>query len=216
MYIRSFGRRLTSSSNRGLSRDFAQLVSDIPDHGDLVHAEAMQGMVEEIIHSDTLTTYLTATNSGSGLGKITFVHSIPRYSAGFSGINALHNQMLGLLGEMRDDQLPMLLKFNGDPTENLVHALIYGGRDGANGRTSRYIFCDWHGNTPPTSGYGGTRGGGGVDMNLSNSCPIPLAWTPYFMDFRAPTEAVHMARLLVASLEDVTHRMQAAPLLDWM
>jgi hypothetical protein len=81
----------------------------------------MRSIAEEIIHSDTLTTYLTATNFGSNMEKIMAVHSIACYSMGFGGSNALHGQTLGLLGEMRDDQLPMLVKFNPDPAENLAH-----------------------------------------------------------------------------------------------
>jgi hypothetical protein len=57
---------------------------------------------------------------------------------------------------------------------------------------------------------------GGVAMNLSNFCPLPLAWAPYFIDFKTPYEALEMARRLVASLDNATHRTQADPLLDWM
>jgi hypothetical protein len=50
---------------------------------------------------------------------------------GFSGSNALHSRTLGLLGEMRDGQLPMLVKFDpdlggGEPGP----CPIYGGCDG--------------------------------------------------------------------------------------
>jgi hypothetical protein len=54
-------------------------------------------------------------------------------------------------------------------------------------------------------------------MNLSNLCPtILLVWAPYFMDFKAPFEALKMGKALIATLEDVAQRTQAAPLLDWL
>ena len=36
---------------------------------------------------------------------------------------SVHGHMLGLLGEMRGDQLPMLVRFDKDPTQNFMHAL---------------------------------------------------------------------------------------------
>ena len=53
-------------------------------------------------------------------------------------------------------------------------------------------------------------------MNMVNLCPIPLAWAPYFLDFKSPHEALAMGRLLVATLVEATERTQAAPLLDWL
>jgi hypothetical protein len=66
-------------------------------------------MIDEVINSDTLITYLTVSNRWN--------------SAGFGGSNALHGQVLALLGEMVGLELPMLVKFVDDPVENLVHGL---------------------------------------------------------------------------------------------
>jgi hypothetical protein len=60
-----------------------------------------------------------------------------------------------------------------------------------------------------------TTAQGGVEMNLSNFCPIPLAWAPYFLHFKPPYKALEILRVVVASLDDVTHPTQVlAPLLD--
>jgi hypothetical protein len=197
----------------GLDRSFNRLVHNVPLDGDPGHDEAMLMMVDEIVNSDTLTTYLTATNFGAGEVKISVIHSIARYSAGFGGSNALHGQTLGLLGEMREDKLPMLVKFNPDPAENLAHALtmeeVTVPPDAALGS---YF-------TTPTATYlipQVTTAQGGVEMNLSNFCPIPLAWAPYFLDFKEPYEALQVGHLLVASLNDATQRARASPMLDWM
>jgi hypothetical protein len=56
-----------------------------------------------------------------------------------------------------------------------------------------------------------TAAQGGVEMNLSNLIPIPLAWAPYFMDFKSPYEALEMAQLLIASLDNVTHWTMLLP-----
>jgi hypothetical protein len=58
---------------------------------------------------------------------------------------------------------------------------------------------------------------GGINMNLSNLCPIPSAsWVPYFMDFKAPFKALKMEKLLIATLDTVEQRTRVAPLLDWL
>jgi hypothetical protein len=56
----------------------------------------------------------------------------------------------------------------------------------------------------------------GIDMNLSNLCPIPLAWAPYFMDFKVPFDALQMGKMLIATLNDVAQQTWASPLLDWL
>jgi hypothetical protein len=113
----------SGSISKSLGRGFARLVDNVPLDGDPGHEEAMKEMADEIVNSDSLTTYLTATNFGQDAVKITVLHSIARYSAGFGGSNALHGHTLGLLGEMREDQLPMLVKFDKDPSEDLIHGL---------------------------------------------------------------------------------------------
>jgi hypothetical protein len=57
---------------------------------------------------------------------------------------------------------------------------------------------------------------GGVNMNLQNLCPIPMAWVPYFLDFKAPRKALQMGKLLMGTLTSVAKQNRVAPLLDWL
>jgi hypothetical protein len=109
--------------SREMERGFNRLVDNVPAAVDAGYEEAMRGMTDEIVHSDTMVAYLVATNTPHGEVRITVIHSIARYSAGFGGSNALHGHTLALLGEMVDGQLPTLVKFDQDPQEDLAHAL---------------------------------------------------------------------------------------------
>jgi hypothetical protein len=57
---------------------------------------------------------------------------------------------------------------------------------------------------------------GAVNMNMACLCPIPIAWAPYFLDFKSPHEALQMGRNLLATMGDVVDRDRAAPILDWL
>jgi hypothetical protein len=57
---------------------------------------------------------------------------------------------------------------------------------------------------------------GGVNMNLANLCPIPIAWAPYFLDFKTSWDALQMGRILMGTLTTVADQNQTAPLLDWL
>jgi hypothetical protein len=203
----------SASISNGLDLGFTRLVEDVPNFGEDGHEEAMKEMADEIINADTLTTYLTATNFGHAGAKISVIHSIARYSAGFGGSNALHGHTLGLLGEMREDQLPMLVRFDKAPLENLEHSLIM---EEVVVPTAALVDGYFATATATHLMPQVTTAQGGVEMNLSNLCPIPLAWAPYFMDFKEPYAALEMARMLMASLDSAAHRTLAAPLLDWM
>ena len=58
------------------------------DHAN--YAAFMWNMMDEIMASDTLVTYLTATNVEYGQPKVTTIHSIGKYRVGFGGSNTLH------------------------------------------------------------------------------------------------------------------------------
>jgi hypothetical protein len=175
--------------------------------------EVMRGMTDEIIHSDTLVTYLTVTNIGNNVVRVTVMHSIARYSAGFGGSNALHGQTLALLGETVGNQLPMLVKFMEDPAEDLPHALAMEAVVVPSEiQVTTYFANPAAENLLP----GAPVAQGGVAMNLANMCPIPLAWAPYFLDFKTPHAALQMGHALIATLGTVAHRTRAAPLLDWL
>jgi hypothetical protein len=175
--------------------------------------DAMQEMRDDVLNSDTLIPYLVTTNIGNDVVRITVIHSIARYSAGFGGSNALHGQTLALLGETVGAQLPMLVRFLADPTEDLVHAL---GMEEVtvplDTQVDTYFATPAAENLmPPT-----TVAQGRVDMNLANLCPIPLAWAPYFLDFKAPYDALKMGRALMGTLDNVEQRTCASPVVDWL
>jgi hypothetical protein len=179
---------------------------------DAGYADAMRTMTDEIINSDMLTTYLVATNICNNKVQVTVAHSIARYSAGFGGSNALHGQVLALLGETVGDQLPMLVKFVDQPGEDLSHALAMEEVTVPSEiQVATYFTNPAAENLMPAT----TVAQGGVDMNLSNMCPIPLAWAPYFLDFKEPRAALEMGHALVATLGTVEHRTRAGPILDW-
>jgi hypothetical protein len=80
-----------------LELGFNRLVDDIPATNAVDYEDIMREMTDEIIHSDTLVTYLVATNICNNVVQVTMAHSIARYSAGFGGSNALHGGTLALL-----------------------------------------------------------------------------------------------------------------------
>jgi hypothetical protein len=146
-----------------------------------------------------LVTYLTATNIGHDAVRITKVHSIHRYSARIGGSNALHGATLALLGEMVGSQLPMLVKFYPDPTENFAHALKLEGVT-----VPTDVMVDAYFSLPTAENLVAqpTVAQGTLDMNLANFCPIPLAWAPYFLGNKSPYEALITVRKLVATMTD--------------
>jgi hypothetical protein len=113
----------TADVAQTLDRWFNRLVDGIPGIADPGFKTAMTMMTDEIKDSNTLVTYLMATNIGSGDARITTIHFVAKCSAGFGGSNALHGPTLGLLGEIVGNQLPTLVRFDPDPTEDLIHAL---------------------------------------------------------------------------------------------
>jgi hypothetical protein len=105
---------------------------------------------------------------------------------------------------MREDQLPMLVKFNQDPDENLVHVIMMEEvMMPLDALVDAYFASAMATNLMPQVTM---TQGGGVETNLSNFCPIPLAWAPYFLDSKLPFETLKMGWLLVASLAEANHR----------
>ncbi len=171
----------------------------------------MWDMTDEVIHSESLVMYLVVTTICNDVVCITTIHSIGRYSAGFGGKNTLHGQTLGLLGETVGNQLPMLVKFMEDPAEDLAYGFaLENVLVPSDPEVIAYFALPTAGGLLP----GLMVAQEGVDMNLSNLCPIPIAWAPYFINFKAPFEALQMGKALLATLETVTQWMRAMPLLD--
>jgi hypothetical protein len=121
--------------------------------------------------------------------------------------------VLALLGETVGTQLPMLVKLVDDPLEDLPHALTLEELIVPSDATVDAYFAGAAAlDLMPTP----ILGNGGVNMNLSNFCPMPLAWVPYFLDFKTPYAALTMGRLLVSTLATVAERNRVSPFLDWL
>jgi hypothetical protein len=198
---------------KGLELVFS-LVDNIPAINAAGYDNAMRTMMDKIINSNMLTTYLVVTNICNNVVQVTVVHMIARCSAGFGGSNALHGKTLALLlGETVGDQLPMLLQFMNNPAENLIHALA---KEEVTVLLEAQVTTYFAGPGAENLMPGTTVPQGGVDMNFSNMCQIPLAWAPYFLDFKAPHVALEMGQALISTLGTVKQCTRVAPIIDWL
>jgi hypothetical protein len=167
----------------------------------------------QMLYSNSLVTYLVATNTGNGSAQVNLLHSAAKYSADFGGSNVLHGRTLALLGEAIGDQLPMMVRFNDDPTENLTHALVL---ESVIVPTKAQVDANF---AAPTAGNlmtAVTVLTGVVEMRLACLCPIPHAWAPYFLKPLSPTDALTMGRQLIATLIEPAARASLEPLTDWL
>jgi hypothetical protein len=200
------------SISSSLEQGFHRLVHNIPIMNGVWY-DAMHAMSNDVINSDTIVPYLVMTNIGNDLVQVTVVYLIARYSAGFGGRNSLHGCTLALLGKTVGAQLPMIVQFSGDPANDLLHAL---GMEEVTVPSDDQVETYFATATAEDLMPGTTIALGGINMNLSNLCLIPLAWAPYFLNFKAPYDAHQMGKALLATLDDVAQRTQVSPLLEWM
>jgi hypothetical protein len=204
--LESTATETSENISRGLELGFNRLVDNVLGMNDVGYEAVMQDMIAEIISSDTLTPYLVTTNICNNVVRVTVVHSIARYSAGFGGSNMLHGHTLALLGQTVGTQLPLLVRFMTDPTEDFMHALAMEAvMVPSEAQVAAYFANPAALEVTPST----TVAQGGVNMNLWNLCPIPLAWAPYFIDFKAPFKALTMGRALMATLDDVAQCTRA-------
>jgi hypothetical protein len=166
-----------------LERGFNRLVDNILDPNHTNYNNVMQRITYKVINSDTLITYFTATNRWNNGVGVTAVHSIAWYSTRFGGSNALHRQVLTLLGEMVGTQLPMLVKLVEAPTEDLAHGFAM---EEACVPSDAIVDAHFAGLAAVDLMPGPPYPKEGVQMNLSNLRLIPIAWMPYFLDFKTP------------------------------
>jgi hypothetical protein len=164
--------KTSESITQGPERGFNRLVDNIPLATDPGYEAIMRGMTNEVINSDTMVTYLVATNICNDVVRVTVVHSIARYSAGFGGSNALHRRTLALLGEKVGTQLPLLVCFTADPDEDLAHGFVMEDVTvPSDGQVETYFGATTALNVISQT----TVANGGAQMNLPNLCLIPLA-----------------------------------------
>jgi hypothetical protein len=117
------------------------------------------------------------------------------------------------MGEMIDHQLPLLVQFNPARDEDLAYWLMMEAVIlPTAAQVETYFATNAAENVMPQP----TILAGVVSMNLSNLCPIPLAWAPYFLDFKDPFIAYEMGKALMTTLTDARDRAMAGPMLDWL
>lgn len=110
--------QIANEMERGFLR-----IDSLPDVGHADHDMRSRQLTDEVLNSDILVTYLTVGETTTGTPRVTVLHSLARYSAGFGGVLALHGRVVGLLGEVIGDQLPPMILLSEEDDENLVHAL---------------------------------------------------------------------------------------------
>ena len=157
----------------------------------------MRSLTDEVLSDDTLGTYLVASNTRTSEPRITILHSLACYSAGFGGQAALHGQVLRLMGEMVGDQLPIMVRFRETVTENLARAFAL---ENVTIQTLASVTAHFAGFNALVIMHGLTVANGGVLTPLCCLCPLPLAWAPYFLDFQTPFKAYTMRFSVLATL----------------
>jgi hypothetical protein len=164
-----------SSISLQLERSFTRLANVPPvDHID--YAAAMQRMSDEILNSNVLETSLMVSNKPHGVPRVTVMHSLFRYSAGFGGSNALQGKILGMLGETVGGGLPPLVQFrDDDPDLDFVSALAL---ENVNVQPTAAVTAYFAGPDAQDVMPAVSVAAGAVATNLSCLCPIPLAWAP--------------------------------------
>jgi len=202
----------TNETSLVFERSFARLpVVPMPEAEG--HDNAMRSLTDEVLTDDALGTYFVASNTPTGEPRITVLHSLARYSAGFGGQAALHGRVLGLMGEMVGDQLSMMIRFRETVTENLAHAFAL---ENVTIQPVESIAAHFAGPNASVITDGLAVANGGVITPLCCLCPLPLAWAPYFLDFKTPFEAYTMGISLLATLANNVEKGRAMPFVDWL
>jgi hypothetical protein len=92
---------------------FARLSSNIPgNHADPGYAGAMRDLLNEVVNSSELCSYLTVSETGGAASRVMVVHSIGKYSAGFGALSAFQGTLMGFLRETIGKTLPLFVQAN--------------------------------------------------------------------------------------------------------
>jgi hypothetical protein len=194
---------------------FAQLTAGIPADpaADAAYLGAMRDLVDEILNSADLCCYLTMLATGVASARVTVVHSIRKYSAGFGALSAFQGAIMGFLGETVRDQLPVFIQAPtavGD--QDLTMSFSIQEMDVPTGaEIASYYAAAGAGhllNPIAVTAANGTQ--------LSRLCPIPLAWTLYFMDSKSPYDALWTGIQLISILDTGDQRDMALPMTSWL
>jgi hypothetical protein len=171
----------SNSLVREIEASFARLSQDIPeDTADPNYLGAMREMVDEVLNSDDLCCYLTASETGAAATRVVLVHSIGKYSAGFGALSAFQGTIMAFMGETIEDDLPVLVQAPTDTANDQNLSSAFGLREVAVPTEAEIVAYF-------------TSAGAGNLMNpiamtaantvrLTRLCPVPHAWAAYFLD----------------------------------
>jgi hypothetical protein len=206
--------RSASISSETLAREietgFAHLTANIPaDPTDAYHPGAMRDLVDKVLNSADLCCYLTVSATGAADARVTIVHSIGKYSAGFGALSAFQGTVMGLLGKTVGDQFPVFVQAPTAVAERDLSASFTISELAVPTTAKLVAYYSTPGaghllNPIPMTQANGTQ--------LSYLCPIPLAWAPYFMDSKSPYEAFRTGLQLIATLDTADERDTALPM----
>jgi hypothetical protein len=199
----------SNSLVQDIESGFARLSRNIPDDAfDPDYPGAMRDLVDEVVNSADLCCYLTVSETGAMAARVTVVHSIGKYSASFGALSAFQGTMMAFLGEVIGENLPTFVQAPttvGD--QSLVSAFLL--REvvvPTEAEVLTYFTSAAAGNLmnpiAPTAAN---------STQLARLCPIPHAWTAYFLDSKSPFEAWATGASLVATLYTADERDRAEP-----
>ena len=204
----------SSSLVRDIETGFARRAHNIPvDPIDPDYPGAMRDLVDEVVNSADLCCYLTVSETGTATTRVTVVHSIGKYSAGFGALSAFQGTIMAFLGEVIGENLPVFVQA---PTaigeRGLASAFaLYELAVPTENELTAYFTSAAAGNLMnpivPTAAN---------TTRLAKLCPIPHAWAPYFLDSESPFEAWKIGTRLVATLDTPDERDRVLPLLNWL
>ena len=120
--LKATSSETSNETSLRMERGFERIAS-LPATTEGTFATRLSELVEEVVNSDSFDTYLIVSPMPHAVPRVTVIHSIRKYSAGFGVTNVMHGQIVRLLGEMTDvDQLlvaaqPKQERPNGWPSD---------------------------------------------------------------------------------------------------
>jgi hypothetical protein len=166
----------------------------------------MKELVDEVINSSDLCCYLTISETKAAAPRVTLVHSIGKYSAGFGVLSAFQGTIMGFLGGTIGENMPLFVQA---PTAV-----------GASNMASSFALQEITVLTEVEVATYFTSAAAGNLMNpirvtLANATqltrlrPILHAWAAYFLDSKTLFEAWKMRCELIATLDTAEYHILA-------
>jgi hypothetical protein len=210
--------RSASISSNALAKEieagFARLTANIPaDPTNADYPGAMRDLVDEVLNSADLCCYLTVSATGAASARVTVIHSIGKYSAGFGALSAFQGTIMGFLGETVGDQLPIFVRAPVAVDEKDLIASFAIKQLAVPTEAEIVAYFSGQGAGHLLNPVALTLANG---TQLSRLCPIPLAWAAYFLDSKSPYEALRTGLQLIATLDTADERDRALPLASWL